>query len=57
MLSKLFVRKSQTKHNKFLFVKALGLYQKQIIRYRNVSFLNEFRNENPFDLMRMLRNR
>jgi hypothetical protein len=37
MLSKLFVRKSLTKRNEIPFVEALGLYQKQIIRYRNVS--------------------
>jgi hypothetical protein len=37
MLSKLFVRKSLTKRNEFPFVEALGLYQKQIIHYRNVS--------------------
>jgi hypothetical protein len=42
--------------NKFPFVEALGLYQKQIIRFRYVS-LNEFRNKNPIDLMRMLPNR
>jgi hypothetical protein len=37
MLSKLFIRKSLMKHNEFPFVEALGLYQKQIIRYRNLS--------------------
>jgi hypothetical protein len=57
MLSKLFVRKSLTKRNEFPFVEALGLYQQQIICYRNVPFLNEFRNENLLDLMRMLLNR
>jgi hypothetical protein len=41
--------------SKFPFVEALGLYQKQIIRYRNFS-LNEFRKDNPLDLMRMLPN-
>jgi hypothetical protein len=55
MLSKLFIRKS-TKRNEFPFVEALVLYQKQIIREMFL-FLNEFRNENPLDLMRMLLNR
>jgi hypothetical protein len=50
MPSKLFVRKSLTKRNEFPFVEALSVTEM-------FPFLNEFRNENPLDLMRMLPNR
>jgi hypothetical protein len=57
MLSKLFIRKSLTKRNEFPFVEALGLFIRNKLSVAEMfPFLNEFRNENLLDLMRMLPN-